>query len=146
MIAMGIDPSTKCGVAVCDEDKILFTAEIEFPKLIGFERISAIVDRILMIKEKWKPEVVVIEEMFVGHASSAITIIQIGTVIRWFLWQDNVNYRNVHPGALKKFATGKGNAKKDQIMMAVYKKWGFESSTDNIADAVVLAKMGIVGI
>lgn len=146
MRVLGIDPSTKCGIAVVDDSGILFTEEIEFKKLTGLPRASAIVGRIMEIKAKWMPDKVMIEDMFVGHASSAITIIQIGTIIRYFLWQDDFPYEDVPPTFLKKWACGTGAGKKEQIMMAVYKKWGFESATNNIADAVVLAKMGVAGV
>ena len=146
MIVMGVDPSTKCGIAVVSEKEILFTAEIEFKKLTGLPRASAIVERILEIKAEWNPEKIMIEDMFVGHASSAITIIQIGTIIRYFLWQEDFPYHDVPPTFLKKWVCGTGNAKKEQIMMAVYKKWGHESATNNVADAIALAKMGVAGV
>jgi len=45
------------------------------------------------------------------------------------------------PTELKKFITGKGNAKKQIIIQQVYKKYGIEFEDDNLADAFVLAKM-----
>lgn len=49
----------------------------------------------------------------------------------------------VSPSSLKKYATGSGSAavKKQQILLAVYKKWGEEFKDDNQADAYVLAKI-----
>jgi len=44
---------------------------------------------------------------------------------------------------LKKFASGKGNTKKDELAVHIYKKWGFESKSDNIRDAYVLARMAM---
>lgn len=43
---------------------------------------------------------------------------------------------------VKKFATSKGNANKDQMLLAVYKKWGVEVSDANAADAYTMARMG----
>lgn len=45
------------------------------------------------------------------------------------------------PQQVKKFATGKGNAKKDDMKLAVYKKWGVELSDENLADAYTMARM-----
>lgn len=45
----------------------------------------------------------------------------------------------VPPMSLKKYATGKGNAKKQEMLLAVYRKWGAEFSDDNMADSYVLA-------
>lgn len=47
----------------------------------------------------------------------------------------------VQPSSLKKFVTGSGAAKKNTMILAVYKKWGFETSDDNLADAFSLAML-----
>lgn len=47
----------------------------------------------------------------------------------------------VPPTVLKRYATGKGNAKKIEVVLSVYKKWGKEFRDDNLADAYVLARM-----
>lgn len=144
MRVMGIDPSTKTGVAVVDSGKkVVFTTEVEFKKMTGFERVSSLAGRMIELKEEYKPDLIVIEDMFVGHASSAITIIQIGSILRYFLWQEGVPYLDVGPTVLKKFVSGKGNSKKEEMMMHVLKKWNFTSPTNNIADAVGLAMFGL---
>lgn len=43
--------------------------------------------------------------------------------------------------ALKKFVSGNGTTKKNNMLLSVYKKWGFETTDDNIADAFWLAKV-----
>lgn len=47
----------------------------------------------------------------------------------------------IPPTMVKKFATDKGNAKKNEVLLAVYKKWGVEFSDDNMADSFVIARM-----
>lgn len=47
----------------------------------------------------------------------------------------------VPPATLKKFATGRGNAKKVEVMLSAYKKWDKEFTDDNEADAYVLARI-----
>jgi crossover junction endodeoxyribonuclease RuvC len=49
----------------------------------------------------------------------------------------------VPPTSLKKFVTGKGNAKKNEMLLGVYKQWGVEFSDDNQADAYALEQFGI---
>lgn len=52
--------------------------------------------------------------------------------------------RRIHavaPPTVKKFVTGSGQARKDKIMMAVYMRWGHESSSNDAADAYVLARI-----
>ena len=48
----------------------------------------------------------------------------------------------VAPGSLKKFVTGSGAAKKNTMIMHVYKRWGVEFTDDNQADAYSLEKFG----
>jgi crossover junction endodeoxyribonuclease RuvC len=45
---------------------------------------------------------------------------------------------------LKKFATGKGNAKKEQVIGHVQKNWNQLFSTSDEADAFVLYRMALV--
>jgi crossover junction endodeoxyribonuclease RuvC len=55
---------------------------------------------------------------------------------------DDLRYPTVvQPSSLKKFTTGNGAAKKNNMLLAVYKKWGFETSDDNLADAFALAQL-----
>lgn len=44
---------------------------------------------------------------------------------------------------LKKVATGKGAVPKEQVILGVYKRWTFESSDNNIADAYVLGRLAL---
>lgn len=47
----------------------------------------------------------------------------------------------VPPMTLKKYAAGKGNAKKQEMLLQIYKRWGLEFSDDNAADAYALARL-----
>lgn len=47
----------------------------------------------------------------------------------------------VPPTSLKKFATGKGNVPKDNVMLAVFKKWGVEFKSNDLADAYTVARV-----
>lgn len=144
MRIMGLDPSTKFGVAVVETGKkVIYTEQVEFKKETGVPRISMLVARVMELHAKHKPDLVVIESMFVGHPSSAIPIISLGSILRYFLWQEDILHLEVGPTILKKFVSGSGAAKKDQMMMFVLKNWGYESKTDNIADAVGLGMFGL---
>lgn len=49
----------------------------------------------------------------------------------------------VTPGGLKKYVTGKGNASKDEVLLAVARRFpSVEVANNNEADALVLAAMG----
>jgi crossover junction endodeoxyribonuclease RuvC len=147
MRVLGVDPSTKTGLAIVEDSgrvgTVVATLEVQFKKLVGLERASAIAGEVLAFRNQHKPDIAVIEEMFIGHTSSAIPIIQIGTILRYFLWQDGFPYYDCPATTLKKWVCGKGNVKKDQMMLHVFKRWGFESPSDNICDAVALGYFGL---
>lgn len=52
----------------------------------------------------------------------------------------------VTPQDLKKFATGRGNADKDEMTMACINKYGYHPTDDNEADAFLLSKLIIENI
>lgn len=47
----------------------------------------------------------------------------------------------VPPMTLKKYAAGKGNAKKQEMLLQMYKRWSIEFNDDNAADSYALARL-----
>lgn len=47
----------------------------------------------------------------------------------------------VPPMTLKKYAAGKGNAKKQEMLLQIFKRWGIEFNDDNAADSYALARL-----
>jgi len=72
---------------------------------------------------------------------SAHQLGEVGGAIRLFLFRHQRPYIDVAPQSLKKFATGSGRAKKDELRLAVFKRWGKEFKTDHEVDAFILAKI-----
>jgi len=64
-------------------------------------------------------------------------------IIRVLLYERNIDFSVVPPSTLKKFVTGKGNCKKDLVLLKVFQKWGVEFSDNNLADAYSLAKFAL---
>src|SRR5690625_4309454 len=94
------------------------------------------------LKYNKKDDKVSIEGLSYGSRGSRIsTQCCIGLIIRSFFVKVNINYKEVTPGQLKKFATGKGNTSKDNIILPIYKRWGYEHDSDNVRDAYVLAQI-----
>jgi Holliday junction resolvasome RuvABC endonuclease subunit len=59
---------------------------------------------------------------------------------------DGFSWFDPRASEVKKFATGKGNGNKDQVMMWVLKRWEFMAASNNTADAFVLAAMGLAQV
>lgn len=142
---LGLDMSTVTGLAVVRRDRIILHTEVvTFPKLTGCERINAIAGRVLDVYYEHKPDFVVIEDYAVSRfGGSAIVSISIGSVLRFLLWQNDITYLEVSPTSLKKFVTGKGNSPKEQMILEVFKRYGYTSKTNDIADAVGLGMFGL---
>jgi Holliday junction resolvasome RuvABC endonuclease subunit len=47
----------------------------------------------------------------------------------------------IPPMTVKKYAAGKGNAKKQEMLMQIYKRYGVEFNDDNAADSYAIARM-----
>jgi crossover junction endodeoxyribonuclease RuvC len=145
MRVMGIDLSTKAGVAVVDcSGSILHAGVVTHPKLTGWPRVNAIVGDILDIQSQYKPDHIYVEDYALGiNMGSVITQVEISTVLQFVLWQNDITVNLVHPTKLKKFVTGSGGAKKELVILEVFKRWGYSATVNDEADAVALAQFGL---
>lgn len=144
---IGIDPSTKTGLVSLDRSGEIATAqEITHPgkdpermfRII--EQITEyVMDEIRIHGSKYKVHVAV--EGFGFNSKQATLLGGIGWGIRMALYRVGIKYTEVPPAQLKRFACGRGNASKEYVAIGVYKRWGFESTSNNITDAYVLAQI-----
>ncbi|AXF39549.1 resolvase [Paenibacillus phage Yyerffej] len=136
---VGIDPSTKTGFVALDQlGKVSKAKELTGINKSDSIRIITLVDEIM---DHIQPGDRVFIEGF-AHAAKGNYVSQmfgIGWGIRTALTRRKVPYTEVTPSQLKKFATGKGNAKKEDLILPIYQDWGFENSSDNVRDAFILA-------
>jgi crossover junction endodeoxyribonuclease RuvC len=106
-------------------------------RLVDIEaRLNHIIDTALLV------DLVLLEGYAYAAQNQAHQIGELGGVIRRMLHKRMQRWIEVAPSQVKKFAAGKGNAKKDLIIMQVYKRWGVEFTNSDEADAFVLAKIG----
>lgn len=78
-----------------------------------------------------------------GKSSSASYLIELSGILKYDLWMAGMPYITVPPTLLKKFITGKGNAKKEDIKLHIYKRYGMEFSVSDAADAYGLMALGV---
>ncbi|MGE0138691.1 MAG: hypothetical protein AB7R77_12795 [Ilumatobacteraceae bacterium] len=93
--------------------------------------------------------IALIEELPVGPQSTPSSVYALGLVhsaVRVGLYEAGVPVVMVMPSALKRFATGKGNAKKSALGLELYKRTGLELGDDNQVDAYWLRAMGAHGL
>ena len=150
MIYVGIDPSLSgCGIAVLGRGKPFLRTVSTESKDILYERVDYILGCVMKALNRATPDTVAIciEEPFIHakHAHGALGIIGLGYAIREMLYTCGYSWTEVPVSSLKKFATGKGNAGKTEVIASVIKRWGADVKNDNEADAFALAKMAEAG-
>lgn len=89
---------------------------------------------------RFTPDLVVIEGIATRHTQTAIAIGFVHALVLDAI-SDHVKVLTVSPAALKKFATGKGNADKDAMLVAAIRA-GSECDTNDQADAFWLWSLG----
>lgn len=140
---VGIDPSLT-GTGMCVSKSYLAGSHTETaliaPKIFGVKRLIYIRNNILLWCEG--ATLVTIEGYAYGKQNQAHQMGELGGVLRVALTEDGIPWVEVAPTAVKKFATGAGNANKEAVAVGVYKKWGREFPNNNEADAYVLMEIG----
>lgn len=58
------------------------------------------------------------------------------------LWKRGIRYASVPPATLKRYAVGSGKASKDEVLVAVTRRFPWCPADNNAADAATLAAMG----
>jgi crossover junction endodeoxyribonuclease RuvC len=107
----------------------------------GMRRLSEIVEAVHDLA--FEADIVVLEGYSYASANQAHQIGELGGVVRLVLYHRRIPFVDVAPATLKKFATGKGNAPKDAMIAAAIRRFGFEGSDNNEADAWMLRCMGL---
>ncbi|MEC0211868.1 crossover junction endodeoxyribonuclease RuvC [Paenibacillus ehimensis] len=136
---VGIDPSTKTGFVALDESgKVVVQKELTGVGNFDPKRMTTLIDEVVA---HVRPEDAICIEGFGFASQQAIQLGGIGWGLRMALFRRQTSYIEAAPSTVKKFATGKGNTKKENMIMPIYKRWGFENRSDNIRDAFVLAQI-----
>lgn len=148
---VGIDPSaTGTAIAFLDIDTGAHVAYRYKTKETGVRRLSGIrtfvKDRLMMAKLTSASIPHVCMEGYGFASQKGHTLGEVGGVIKVALLDalgttSPAAYPTiVAPTTAKKFATGSGKGDKNQVLLAIYKRWGVEFADDNEADAFVLAQ------
>lgn len=141
----GLDLSLRgTGLIVLNED-----GKIEHQKLLSTSPKQEVEERIIYIGEELYPyldqrDIVYVEGLAFGaRGSSMLELAGLHYFIRISLRLENISYKIIAPPTVKKFVTGKGNAKKELMLLRVYKKWGVSFDDNNLCDAYSLARLAL---
>lgn len=137
MTVVGVDLSlTRTGLA--NEHGVhLLTGSLS-----GVRRLIAIRGWVLDLS--YGAQLVVIEGFSFGSNNrSAREIGGLGWVVRVALTEAGIPWCDVPPSTLKKYATGKGNAGKVEMVVAARERLGYGGHDDNEADALWLRAVGL---
>ena len=145
---MGIDLSlVETGIVCLEDGKILFQDTVkskpgEDP--LEVERIQKIARAVTGHIATHKPDLIIIEGLSYGskNTTSLCQLAKLNFSVEIYCYQMGYHYLMVPPTTLKKFTTGKGNAKKELMLLKIYKKYGIEFENNNLADAYVLCRFG----
>ena len=88
-----------------------------------------------------RPDLVVYEQILPHHrgALAAEVAHKFEVLVQTVLEERGLEYATFSPGKIKRQATGKGNAKKERVIIAARERWaGHEIRDDNQADAMWL--------
>lgn len=156
-IAVGIDPSLT-GTAVCalncTDNSILHVSTLNVPKgKVGLARLDWLLKelhRTLTKLQQAQPAGVLLEVFIEGYAFMAkgcaiFSLGELGGLYRMLLAKRWGGYYEVPPTVLKKFVSGKGNAKKEIMLEQTFRRYGIGSDVlrdNNQVDAYGLARVG----
>jgi crossover junction endodeoxyribonuclease RuvC len=149
--SMGLDLSlVGTGVVVLENGKIAEQRLIK-SKPVGdkpideVKRIQKIVEDIELTVGEYRPGIVVIEGLaFMARNTTALVQLSaLNYLTRAMVMNYHIPFVIVAPTSLKKYATGNGIAKKDVMLIEVYKRWGVSILDDNECDAYCLAQIGL---
>ncbi|MHB9144710.1 MAG: crossover junction endodeoxyribonuclease RuvC [Symbiobacteriia bacterium] len=141
-IFMGIDPSlTSTGLIVLRDEEMLYHKALS-SKRKGLDRLIELREAVSTIATRFRPTSIVIEGYAFGASQAhAHELGELGGVIRVDLYENGFRPVDVPPARLKKFTTGKGNAKKELMLLAVHQRWHVAFGTSDEADAYALARV-----
>ncbi len=149
---LGIDPglqvvgyavleSASSGPQLC-EAGVIRTADGRNPPDMA-KRLKVIYDSIVEIFEQWKPNIIVVEQLY-AHYEHPRTAILMGHARGLFFLlggQNNVPVLSYPATKIKKTITGSGRASKEQMQYAIMREFGLAAPPEpnDVADAIAVA-------
>jgi Holliday junction resolvasome RuvABC endonuclease subunit len=153
-VAIGIDQSlTGFALTFVSVDNplhyITWVYKSEFRGVKRLDDISKwITTKLNLVRERVIQDVAMEGTVLASH--SALVLGELAATVKltfWLYFRDYDHQEHLRvplqipPMTLKKYAAGKGNAKKQEMLMQIYKRWHIEFNDDNAADSYALARL-----
>ncbi|MBV6340119.1 hypothetical protein [Candidatus Magnetobacterium casense] len=145
MVSLGIDPSlVATGCVRVKKGEILGQQLIKTKTTSSIreelERLRQIRDQIIFDDVS----IVILEGLAMGasRTTSLVQLAGLNYLIREHFYLLNIPFVIVTPMQLKKFVTGKGNCKKELMLLETYRRYNIAFDDNNLCDAYVLARIG----
>lgn len=140
MTILGLDLGTaNIGVVVLRKDELRYNKCLK-PPCKGVERLAWIWSEIEHVITEYGVTDVAIEGYSYMSKWRAHDLGEVGGIVRLNLHRLNLPFIIVPPPTLKKEVTGKGNSKKEIMILYAFKKWGESFKTTDECDAYCLCR------
>jgi Holliday junction resolvasome RuvABC endonuclease subunit len=154
VVSIGIDQSlTGFALTILDVDNpknyLTWVYKSPFKGVKRLVNISSwLVGKLELVEDRYVVDVAMEGTVLASH--SALVLGELAAVVKIVFWSffedwDHQQHLRVPlqipPMTLKKYAAGKGNAKKQEMLMQIYKRYEVEFNDDNAADSYGLARM-----
>lgn len=143
-IVVGLDLAEKLGMCVINGDtkQLMFSTSIKLSKADGENRLVHLYKLLNKVIEKFSPDEVAIEDVFLPAKTSPRTPISLGElrgVARLCAAEHDLPVFFYPPRKVKMAITGFGNASKEDIVKWVESEFSIKVRDDNEADAISIA-------
>ena len=140
MKILAIDPASILGWAISNTEFGIWDLKTRKDESMGMKLIR-LKSKLKEIHELENIEVLVYERPGGFHTNSIIHQSKLIAVMETWCEENNIEYRAYSSSEIKKFATGKGNAGKPQMIQSAKEKLGYTGNDDNEADALWLLNL-----
>ena len=111
-------------------------------KLRGAERLSVLTGRYLDILTAFPWDLILIESGVV-RSNAAFALGELHGCFKMELFERGLTPTLIAPASVKKYATGKGNAGKPEMLTAAIRRLDYQGHDDNEVDALWMLAMGM---
>lgn len=152
MLVVGIDPSLSKTAVVIGSGPTDFKVFLHTSKPLGdsaaarvgrYDKLVAEIMQSLHVVGEGYGVRIFLENYSFNSKFGGEHLGEYGGLLRWHLVDHDPQLTEVAPATLKKFVTGKGVGQKEQVMLSVFKNWGYEPRGNDDADAYGLFRLGL---